>query len=241
MHGPVTAPPPHRPASRRTVVLLRVVFVALAVLSLGFLAWVTMLRAALVQRRPLGWWLFGTDLALLFAAVFLSGGHDENSWQSNTGAVLVLVQMAAVVTYYLVVDVRVHRAAPGGQAYGPLGAGAAYGGHPGPGPAPAAMAPSPNPYAGAQPPRQAPEPPPQDWPYAQTRTQGPFQPGPAAHPAPPQQPAHFPQQAGYEPVPHPYDQQQPAAPYGGQQPQRIDRVRAELDELSDYLRKEEGR
>ncbi|MFF3174825.1 hypothetical protein ACFVQ0_19650 [Streptomyces sp. NPDC057900] len=46
-------------------------------------------------------------------------------------------------------------------------------------------------------------------------------------PAQPQQPAH-PQQPPYPHQPHP-------------QPQRIEQVRAELDELSDYLRKEEGR
>ncbi|KOU00534.1 hypothetical protein ADK86_14185 [Streptomyces sp. NRRL F-5755] len=231
MHGPVTAPPPHRPASGRTVVLLRVVFVAVAVLSLGFLAWVTLLRAAVVQRRPLGWWVFGADLALFAAAVVLAGGEDDNSWQANTGAGLVVCQMIAAVVYYLVVDVRAHRVAPGWQTYGPPGAGPVYGGHPVPGPAPAAMPPAPNPpapnpYAGAQPPRQAAEPPAQDWPYAQTHTQGSFQPGPPARPAPQQQPATQ------------YDQ--PAAPYGGQ-PQRIDQVRAELDELSDYLRREEGR
>lgn len=54
-------------------------------------------------------------------------------------------------------------------------------------------------------------------------------------PAPPQQ--AFPAQ--------PYQQPQPPqqTPYSGTQPQpqRIDQVRAELDELSDYLRKEEGR
>lgn len=57
-----------------------------------------------------------------------------------------------------------------------------------------------------------PAPGPQAHPYAQPR--------PPAHPAPPQQSAH---------------------PRRTDQPQRIDQVRAELDELSDYLRKEEGR
>ncbi|UZJ31054.1 hypothetical protein [Streptomyces endophytica] len=44
MHGPVPAHPPHRPPAQGTVILLRVVFVATAVLSLGLLAWVPMLR-----------------------------------------------------------------------------------------------------------------------------------------------------------------------------------------------------
>lgn len=73
MHGPVPALPPHRPPARSTVVLLRVVFVAVAVLSLGFLAWAALLRAALVQRKPLGWWLFGADLVLLTGTIVWSG------------------------------------------------------------------------------------------------------------------------------------------------------------------------
>ncbi len=62
-------------------------------------------------------------------------------------------------------------------------------------------------------------------PYAMTETRlpQPGGPGAPAHPSPP--PA-----GPYAPPP---DRPQP--------PQRIDRVRAELDELSDYLRKEEGR
>ncbi|MFH9423764.1 hypothetical protein [Streptomyces sp. NPDC017529] len=190
MHGPVTAPPPHRPPQQRTVVLLRVVFVALAVLSLGFLAWLTLLRAAIVQRRPLGWWVLGADLALLATSVILGGGRDENSWQTNTSVALVLLQMGAAVAYYLVVDVRAHRVTPGWPAYGP------------PGTVPGGPAYVPHAYAGFQ-------------------------------PQPPQQPIHP------HPQGPPYEQPQPA-PYGGP-PQRIDRVRAELDELSDYLRKEEGR
>ncbi|WP_030666698.1 hypothetical protein [Streptomyces rimosus] len=212
MHGPVTAPPPHRPAARRTVVLLRVVFVAVAVLSLGFLAWLTLLRAAVVQRRPLGWWVFGADLVLFTGAFILTGSADENSWQANTGVGLIVFQMAAAVAYYLVADVRAHRVAPGWPPYGPPGAGPAYGGHPGTGPAPAAMPPAPNPYAGAQQP-------------------------PATQYAPPVT-QYGPSATQYNPPATQYDQ--PAAPYGGQ-PQRINQVRAELDELSDYLRREEGR
>ncbi|MFJ1897439.1 hypothetical protein [Streptomyces sp. NPDC088115] len=71
-------------------------------------------------------------------------------------------------------------------------------------------------------------------------------PGPA--PQPPHQQQTFPQQpVAQQTFPQQqYGQQQapPHTPYPQQlhpQPQRIDQVRAELDELSDYLRKEEGR
>ncbi|MEU4203424.1 hypothetical protein [Streptomyces sp. NPDC045470] len=226
MHGPVPAAPPHRPASHRTVVLLRVVFVALAVLSLGFLAWVTLLRAALVQRRPLGWWVFGADLALVFAAIALAGGHDENSWQSNAGAALILLQMTGAVVYYLVVDGRAQRVTADWPAHGARGTAPAYG-YPGsaPGPAPA-------PGYGC--------------PGADGAGYG--YPGPDGaaygYPGPPQVQAQAPAPAPMPPAPNPYTgTQQPPhqQPHPHPQPQRIDRVRAELDELSDYLRKEEGR
>lgn len=68
---------------------------------------------------------------------------------------------------------------------------------------------------------------------------------PPGHPLPPQ--PYTPQQYQQpQPQPHPTPpthqpqpptQPPPSAPH----PQRIDQVRAELDELSDYLRKEEGR
>lgn len=230
MHGPVPAPPPYRSPAPGTVVLLRVLFVAVAVLSLGFLAWATLLRAALVQRRPLGWWLFGADVALLAATIMWSGGYPETDWHTDVAVAVILLQMAAAVAYYLVVDLRAAR--PAGQPYGqqPPGFGAAYGagptGYPAAGPAP-------HPYAPAPVPHHAPEPQPYGAPggatpvnpYALTETRLPQPGGPAAppHPAPP--PA-----GPYAPPP---DRLQP--------PQRIDRVRAELDELSDYLRKEEGR
>ncbi|GCD37166.1 hypothetical protein OEIGOIKO_04950 [Streptomyces chrestomyceticus JCM 4735] len=215
MHGPAPAAPPHRPASRRTVVLLRVVFVALAVLSIGFLAWLTLLRAALVQqRRPLGWWVFGADLVLVFAAILLASGQDENSWQSNVAVVALLLQMAGAVVYYLVVDIRAQRVPPEWPQYGAVGTGAGYGatgaGYGYPGPAAAGYG------------------------YPRPETAGYGYPGPAQAPAPaPAAPNPY---AGVQP-PH---QPPPASPYPAQ-PQRIDRVRAELDELSDYLRKEEGR
>ncbi|MFI2240684.1 hypothetical protein [Streptomyces chrestomyceticus] len=229
MHGPAPAAPPHRPASRRTVVLLRVVFVALAVLSIGFLAWLTLLRAALVQqRRPLGWWVFGADLVLVFAAIMLAGGQDENSWQSNVAAVAFLLQMAGAVVYYLVVDIRAQRVPPEWPRYGAVGTGAGYGatgagyGYPGPDAA--------------------------GYGYPRPGTAGYGRPGPDTagygYPGPAQAPAPAP--AAMPAAPNPYagvqppHQQPPASPYPAQ-PQRIDRVRAELDELSDYLRKEEGR
>ncbi|WP_435604417.1 hypothetical protein [Streptomyces sp. bgisy130] len=241
MHGPAQAPPPYRPPAPGTVVLLRVLFVAVGVLSLGFLSWATLLRAALVQRKPLGWWLFGADVALLGATIMWSGGYPDTDWHTDVAVAVILLQMAGAVAYYLVVDLRAARTAlpTAGRPYGPPagqlpGFGAAYGagpaGYPAGGPAAGA---APHPYGPAPVPHHAPEHRPYGAPggatpvnpYALTETRLPQPGGPAAppHPSPP-----------------------PAGPYAAppdrpQPPQRIDRVRAELDELSDFLRKEEGR
>ncbi|WP_406476960.1 DUF1720 domain-containing protein [Streptomyces platensis] len=221
MYGPVPALPPHRPPARATVILLRAVFVAVAVLSLGLLAWATLLRAALVRRGRLSWWLFGGDVVVLIGAFLLVTNFPETDWRTDLGVGLVLLQIAVAVAYYLVVDVRAQQATGYGAGRAP-----AYG---------MPYAPAAHPYGVPQPPAPAPgyaQPQPYGAPgaapfnpYARTETRLPQPGGPAAppHPAPPP--------AG--PYATPPDRPQP--------PQRIDRVRAELDELSDYLRKEEGR
>ncbi|MFJ9853361.1 hypothetical protein [Streptomyces sp. NPDC101150] len=205
MHGPAPAPPPYRPPATGVVVLLRVVFVAVAVGSLGLLAWVAMLRAAIVQRRPLGWWLFGADLLAMIGACVLIVSFPETDWRPNIGVALLLLQIAGAIAYYLVVDIR---AVP----------------RPGYGPAAAPFSPpasSPHPYAPPRPP--APEP-------------GPYAHG--AHPYP--NPYQAPRQ---DPNPNPYGAPVPPAgpPQDRPQPRRINQVRAELDELSDYLRQEDQR
>ncbi|MGP8301337.1 hypothetical protein ACTPOK_26110 [Streptomyces inhibens] len=226
MHGPVPALPPHRPPARATVIVLRVVFVAAAVLSLGLLAWATLLRAAIVRRGQLGWWLFGGDLVVLIGSFVLVTGYPETDWRTDVGVALVLIQIAVAVAYYLVVDIRAQRTAGYGDRHVP----AAYPGIP---PAAASAAhhygpprpPVPAPlYAQETQPYGAPGAAPVN-PYAMTETRLPQPPAPGAPPHPSPPPA-----GPYAPPP----QDRP-------QPQRIDRVRAELDELSDYLRKEEGR
>ncbi|MGY5127955.1 hypothetical protein [Streptomyces nigrescens] len=256
MHGPVPAFPPHRPPARSTVILLRVVFVAVAVLSLGLLAWATLLRAALVRRGQLSWWLFGGDVVVLIGSFLLVTNYPETDWRTDLGVGLVLLQIAVAVAYYLVVDVRAQQPTGYGDvraqqptgygdvraqqatAYGDVRAQQATGYGVGRAPAAYGMPPAPaaHPYGVPQPPAPAPryaQAPPYGAPggaapvnpYAMTETRLPPPGGPGAPPRPSPPPA-----GPYVPPP---DRPQP--------PQRIDRVRAELDELSDYLRKEEGR
>ncbi|MGP3985314.1 hypothetical protein [Streptomyces sp. 3N207] len=198
MHAPAPAPPQYRP-SAAGVVLLRVLFVAVTVCSLGLLAWAAMLRAALVQRRPLGWWLFGADLAVLVTVCVLVLSYPETDWRTNLAVGALLLQMMAAVAYYLVIDTTAVRPAAAGQPHGPA--------HPAYGP-PTAYPAGPPPTAPPSPAYGTPQHANSTRPYVNSYAEAPAQ--------------HDPHQAR----PH---------------PQRIHQVRAELEELSDYLHREEGR
>ncbi|WP_346768463.1 hypothetical protein [Streptomyces sp. R301] len=165
----------------------------LVVVSLGFLAWVAMLRIAIMRRTGRDWALFWAQLVLNIACVVPLEQRFANTWMNTAGLIVLLVQMVAVVCYYLIVDTRHHHApapVPGyGYGYPPA--------HPGTAATVPSSAPLPNPYARQS---QHPQPPQQVGPYVQT----------------------------------------PSAPVAPPTP-RIDQVRAELDELSDLLRKEEDR
>ncbi|MGW5737603.1 MULTISPECIES: hypothetical protein [Streptomyces] len=196
MHGHGYAPQQPPPTSGSTHVTLRVVFVVLAVVTCGLLAWAPMLRLALVTRKAYDWALFGLVTALDVTALVLVGidpGEDEFQGPGNTGMVVLLTTLLAAVAYYLFADIRHF------SRYRPQ----PYGGYPAPGPA----------YG-----------------YPQ-------QPGPApVHPQATQpQPPHLqPTQPHQPPV------QQTPPPPTRPAPARIHQVQAELDELSDYLRKQEG-
>ncbi|MEU9857425.1 hypothetical protein [Streptomyces sp. NPDC047974] len=189
MYGPSPDPAPRPGGSSAGAIAVRVLLTVLVVVSLGFLAWVAMLRIAIMRRTGRDWALFWAHLVLNIACVVPLEQRFADTWMNTAGMIVLLVQMVAVVCYYLIVDTRHHHA---------------------PAPAPAPPAPAPVPGYGY----------------------------PPAHPGP------------ATTVPSPYAQQQanpyaqtppaPAAPPAPPSP-RIDQVRAELDELSDLLRKEEDR
>ncbi|KAF4409782.1 hypothetical protein [Streptomyces lycii] len=222
MYGPVPTPQ-QRPAVGSSVIVLRVLFVAATLLSFGLLAWVAMLRTAFLRRRQLDWALFVVVMVLSVGCLAVVGSVPETDWRGDLGMAVMLIMMVAVVAHYLVVDVRHHQQPPHGVLYGPA-AGiapgvtqpypAAAGGVTAPGGG-IAQAPTMAAYGypGQAPPRQYPQAPPAPAPGS----------GPAPAPFPPQTTAPS-----------------AASPQAPRTPQRIDRVRAELDELSDLLRKEEG-
>ncbi|MFR0353052.1 hypothetical protein [Streptomyces sediminimaris] len=187
MQGHGYAPPQQRRPPTGVLVLLRVIFVAVAILSIGFLSWVATLRAAIVTRRRGDWWVFGGSLAVLGVSFgFLATDHtdDFSTVNGNIGMAILLLNAAACAGYFLYADIRHHR--PYVPGYPPPPAQGVNYGYP-----------------------QGPSP------YAATVPQTPAAPAPQmpVPPPPPQRPA----------------------------PARIDQVRAELDELSDYLRQHPGR
>ncbi|MFE9647025.1 hypothetical protein ACFYO0_23475 [Streptomyces sp. NPDC006365] len=191
MHGHGYAPPPPRRPSTGAVVTLRVILVALPLMTCGFLGWPATLRAALVTRRQREWWAFGASLAIWTFAIALMSTDNTDDFSSPNGTlglVLMMLSGVACAIYFLIVDIH-HYGQPMVMGNAPPQQTTLYGFQQAP---PAPQPPAPQPYAGTP----VPQPPP---------------PQSAPAPPPPQRPA----------------------------PVRIDQVRAELDELSDYLRKQE--
>ncbi|MFJ2498412.1 MULTISPECIES: hypothetical protein [unclassified Streptomyces] len=219
MYAPGHPPtPPRRVPSRAWIVSMRVLFLVLSVGSVGILLWSPLLRLAIVRRRASDWWLTGAGFVFVCVLIPVLGrdGNDEPTGIDNVLIPLLLVTMLGSIAYYLVGDVRHYdrltkQHPMGGYSAVPPAPGYGYG----------------YPYAPTVPtrmPSAAPMP----------------APIPAQAPAPLVRPAQQPQQ----PQPSPWQQQQPHPqphPTPHPHPHRIDQVRAELDELSDYLREEEGR
>lgn len=217
MNGPGIVPPPPNDGARTG---LRVLFVLLGVMSCGMLAWVPLLRVALLRRRnAVDWVLCGASFVLTVVLVALLGGGDDNgdnnSPRDNAVVSILVIQAVAAAVYYLVSDIRHFREADA------LAASRGY--------APQGRPQFPYGAAQARPPHQAQHPHQTQLPPART-DYNPYRDTPTPAPAQPPTPVPAPTPA---PVPAPDAAATPAP--------RIERVRAELDELSDYLRKEEGR
>lgn len=196
------------------LVALRVLLVILSIGSIGLLAWIPLLRLALLTRRAIDWCVMAASIVVEFLGVLLLGTDETENTTTvagNLGVVLILFVMMGSATYYLIVEIRNYQRIRAGAFTGPQ---PAYGWAPSPyGPTTIAPTAGPTvPYGSRPPMAQGPmqlSPPP-----------GPFAPAPGQ--TPPPVPAH-PSVPSQPPVPP------PASP-------RIEQVRAELDELSDYLR-----
>ncbi|GAA0591334.1 hypothetical protein [Streptomyces crystallinus] len=107
------------PASVK-VITVRVVFSVLVVLTLGLLAWTAMLRLAIVRRTRRDWLLFWAQLTVNIGCLSMLHTHFKDSWVSDAGMAVLLVQGLVVVVYYLVADIHFHqRTLPEPPAYPP--------------------------------------------------------------------------------------------------------------------------
>lgn len=220
-HGHGYPPRPAGRPSEGTLIALRVLFIAMAVVSCSLLAWVPMLRLAIVTRKPVDWFLFCATVAanvgmLVFAGLSAPGDEEISDPVGYTILGWITVVMVGTITYYVMAETRHYErlksggGPAGGYGLPPQPPVAGYG-YPPAGPTGAAA----NPYA--RPAQQPPVPP-----------QPPSQSGPQPQPQPPSQSGPQPSAAGPAP-----------GPAAGHEPnRRIDQVRAELDELSDLLRRE---
>ncbi|MGW0969023.1 hypothetical protein [Streptomyces sp. NPDC002516] len=198
MYGHDGAPPTR---SAGTVIALRVLIAAAAILSCGLLACVPLFRVALQRGRWFDWTAAWLSLPVTIGALMVVGTVPESDSRGDVALAVALTVGAGSVAYYLVGDIRFHAVERRFTGYASPYAQTVrepYG-HPQPAP----------PYPGPP----APQPPVPGTPVPQPPVPGPYVPGtPVPQPPPPQRPA----------------------------PARIDQVRAELDELSDYLRKHGG-
>ncbi|MEV0964650.1 hypothetical protein AB0J25_19005 [Streptomyces sp. NPDC049910] len=204
---------PPRPAGRPaegTLIALRVLFITTAVVSCSLLAWVPMLRLAIVTRKPVDWFLFCATVVanvgmLVFAGLSAPGDEEITDAVGYTILGWITVVMVGTITYYVMAETRHYERLKSGG-----GAAAGYG-----------LPPQP-PVAGyGYPPGGA-----AANPYAR----------PVQHPPAPRQP---PSRSGPQPQPQPSAGGPAPGPVSGHEPnRRIDQVRAELDELSDLLRRE---
>ncbi|ULR51188.1 hypothetical protein [Streptomyces deccanensis] len=218
-HGYAPTPPPGPEQGGQ--VTLRVIFVVVAVMSCGLLAWACLLRLASVTRRPRDWCLFALAIIHIIVTLYIIGtdpGEEEfTTWRGDVGMGLLLGGLAAIVAYYLYADIRHFSRARTVQA-SPYAQTTLYSGQTGYGTQPSGYSTQPSGYSTqpsgySYPPVQVPQP------YTSNTPTPPVPQPPVQQPPPPHQQAPEPQRPG---------------------PARIDQVRAELDELSDYLRNHEG-
>ncbi|MGX1883235.1 hypothetical protein [Streptomyces sp. NPDC055287] len=222
MHGSGTTPPVR---SDGVVITMRVLFPVCAVFSCGLLSCVPLFRIAILRGRWFDWVAAWASIPAAIAAFAVVGALPEADARTDVALSCILLLGAATAGYFLVSDIRYyarlqvtgvpHAATAPRAPYGPYAAQ----------PQQAPQAPQP-PYVQAAPPQYG-----YPNPYAST---------PVVNPAPvplPQQQNQPPQQQ--PPQQHPHENPHPHQHPHQHPPHRMDQVRAELDELSDLLRKDQ--
>jgi len=212
MYGHGAAPPSR---SSGTVITLRVLLTAVGFLTCGLFACVPLFRVAVLRGKWIDWVLAWVSLPVSIGALAVIGALPEGDHRTDVALAVVLLTGAFSGVYFLAADIAYFRARPPFPGYIPPQQPPVGYGYPRPA----------SPYAATPPHTPAPSAP---------MAQAPLPRNPMAQTPMAQNPmaqTHVPQP--HTPVP-------PLAPPQRPAPARIDQVRAELDELSDYLRQREG-
>ena len=213
MQGHGYTQPVKQPPPTGWLVFLRVFFVVISVLSFGLLTWTMMLRLAIVTRKPLDWGLFAASIVVEFLGLYMIGSEPGDEIHTAGGWLGLALLLGG-----LVAAIAYYLSADIRHFHQLRFPG--YGGQRPSVPAPSYGYPQAgSPYTATTVPQSAPIP----------QTPIPRAPGPQTPTS--QTPVS---QTPMPRTPVPPPPQRPA-------PARIDQVRAELDELSDYLRKHDGR
>jgi hypothetical protein len=192
-----------------TVIALRVLFSVAGLLSCGLFACLPLFQVALRRGRWFDWMAAWVTLPVSIGLLGIVGTLPESDHWGDVALTGSVVLSAGSVAYYLVSDIRFHRAWRRSTRYAPFHVQTAHG-----------------PYGFPQPAQPAP-------PYPAVLMS---QPQPQPQPPGPQ-----PQPQLSVPQPYLPNAPMPQPPPRRVPPARIDQVRAELDELSDYLRKHDDR
>ncbi|MFF0437204.1 hypothetical protein ACFYU9_33895 [Streptomyces sp. NPDC004327] len=122
---PLPQPPQQQRAVPASVVVLRVLFAVLPLLSIGFLTWATALRIALLTRKVWDWLLLVVSVAVVFAGLVLMP-DDPDAPDGDWVVGMILLNAVAFTVYFLVTDIRHDRApaapAPALSPYNPYAA-----------------------------------------------------------------------------------------------------------------------
>ncbi|MFD4556842.1 hypothetical protein ACFWP5_21425 [Streptomyces sp. NPDC058469] len=209
MQGHGYPQPAKPPPPTGALVVLRVLFVGISVFSIGFLAWTMLLRLAIVTRKSLDWGLLVAAAAADVLSIVLLGSEPGEEVHTTGGYLGITLLLGTLMASV------VYYLAADIRHFQKLRQGG-YGGQ------------RPPAAAYGYPQSSQPDRPPS--PYTATTT--------PQHTPPPIPHTPVPQQHTPPPMPHtPVPQQHTPPPGQRPAPARIDQVRAELDELSDYLRK----
>ncbi|WP_052441147.1 hypothetical protein [Streptacidiphilus anmyonensis] len=110
----LAAPRERSTAARVGLFLLRVLLTCVPIASIGILAWVPLVRAALLRRRVVDWVVLAATVVLCTLGFYLVGSSpdDRDTGRSDVGVMILLLMMASSTVYYLVAELRQPRHQP---------------------------------------------------------------------------------------------------------------------------------